>query len=80
MIAIGNPYGLSKTVTMGIVSAIGRGDLGIIQTDAPVNPGNSGGALINVEGQLIGINTAIVDTVAAARGLVLPFQSRWRAR
>ena len=64
--AIGNPYGLSQTVTAGIVSATGRTTLGIedyenfIQTDAPINPGNSGGALINMEGQLIGINTAIL--------------------
>jgi len=64
--AIGNPFGLSQTVTSGIVSAIGRNTLGIenyenfIQTDAPINPGNSGGALINMQGQLIGINTAIL--------------------
>lgn len=64
--AIGNPYGLSQSVTSGIVSAIGRNTLGIenyenfIQTDAPINPGNSGGALVNMQGQLIGINTAIL--------------------
>lgn len=64
--AIGSPFGLSQTVTSGIVSAIGRTTLGIenfenfIQTDAPINPGNSGGALINMQGQLIGINTAIL--------------------
>lgn len=64
--AIGNPFGLSQTVTSGIVSALGRTTLGIenyenfIQTDAPINPGNSGGALINMQGQLIGINTAIL--------------------
>lgn len=75
VIAIGNPFGLSKSVTMGVVSAVGRGDLGIedyedfIQTDAPVNPGNSGGALINVDGQLVGINTAIVDTNGGSQGV-----------
>src|SRR5689334_1314194 len=65
-LAIGNPFGLGQTVTMGIVSALGRGNLGIeryedfIQTDAAINPGNSGGALINTKGELIGINTAIL--------------------
>jgi len=64
--AVGNPFGLNQTVTSGIVSAIGRTNLGIenyenfIQTDAPINSGNSGGALINMEGQLVGINTAIL--------------------
>ncbi len=66
-LAIGNPFGVGQTVTMGIVSARNRGNLGIedyedfIQTDAPINPGNSGGALINDRGQLIGINTAIIS-------------------
>ena len=66
-LAIGSPFGLNHTVTMGIISAVGRGDLGIedyedfIQTDAAINPGNSGGALINVRGELIGINTAIMS-------------------
>jgi serine protease Do len=66
-LAIGNPFGLNQTVTMGIVSATGRGNLGIedyedfIQTDASINPGNSGGALVNVNGELIGINTAIIS-------------------
>lgn len=66
-LAIGNPFGLAQTVTMGIVSATGRGNLGIedyedfIQTDASINPGNSGGALVNVNGELIGINTAILS-------------------
>ena len=65
-LAIGDPFGVGKTVTMGIVSATGRSHLGIeeyedfIQTDAPINPGNSGGALINDRGELIGINTAIL--------------------
>ncbi|MCC7174427.1 MAG: DegQ family serine endoprotease [Bryobacterales bacterium] len=66
-LAIGNPFGVGQTVTMGIVSATGRGGLGIedyedfIQTDAPINPGNSGGALVNDRGELIGINTAILS-------------------
>ncbi len=64
--AIGNPFGLSQTVTAGIVSALGRTTLGIenyenfIQTDAPINPGNSGGALVNMQGELVGLNTAIL--------------------
>ena len=63
---VGDPFGVGKTVTMGIVSATGRSHLGIedyedfIQTDAPINPGNSGGALVNDRGELIGINTAII--------------------
>jgi len=66
VLAIGNPFGLGQTVTSGIVSAVGRGDLGIegledfIQTDAAINPGNSGGALVDLKGRLIGINTAIL--------------------
>jgi serine protease Do len=66
-LAIGNPFGVGQTVTMGIVSAKGRTHLGIedyedfIQTDAPINPGNSGGALINDRGELVGINTAILS-------------------
>jgi serine protease Do len=66
VLAIGNPFGLGGTVTMGIVSATGRSNLGIeqyedfIQTDAPINPGNSGGALVNDRGELVGINTAIL--------------------
>src|ERR1700680_2622245 len=65
-LAVGDPFGVGQTVTMGIVSATGRSHLGIeayedfIQTDAPINPGNSGGALINDRGELIGINTAII--------------------
>ncbi|PKM17731.1 MAG: serine endoprotease DegQ [Gammaproteobacteria bacterium HGW-Gammaproteobacteria-15] len=65
-IAIGNPFGLEQTVTSGIISALGRGGLGIegledfIQTDAAINSGNSGGALVNLRGELIGINTAIL--------------------
>ncbi|WP_455212188.1 DegQ family serine endoprotease [Kaarinaea lacus] len=66
VVAIGNPFGLGQTVTSGIVSALGRNNLGIegyedfIQTDASINPGNSGGALVNLHGELVGINTAIV--------------------
>jgi serine protease Do len=67
VLAIGNPYGLNQTVTMGIVSALGRNGLAdfnqyqdFIQTDAAINPGNSGGALVDAEGRLVGINTAIV--------------------
>ncbi len=67
VLAIGNPYGLSQTVTQGIVSATGRGQLGLatfenfIQTDAAINLGNSGGALIDVHGDLVGINTAVLN-------------------
>lgn len=67
VMAIGNPFGVGQTVTMGIVSAKNRSDLGIedyedfIQTDAAINPGNSGGALVDMEGNLIGINTAILS-------------------
>jgi serine protease Do len=66
VLAVGDPFGLSQTVTAGIISATGRGDLGIedyedfIQTDASINPGNSGGALVDTNGNLIGINTAIL--------------------
>ena len=65
VVAVGNPFGLNQTVTMGIISAVGRANVGIvdyedfIQTDAAINPGNSGGALVNLRGELIGINTAI---------------------
>ena len=67
-IAIGNPFGLDQTVTVGVISATGRADVGIatyenfIQTDASINPGNSGGPLLNLDGKVIGINTAIVAT------------------
>ncbi len=75
VLAIGNPFGVGQTVTMGIVSAIGRNELGIntfenfIQTDAAINPGNSGGALINAYGQLIGINTAIFSRSGGSEGV-----------
>ena len=75
VLAIGNPFGVGQTVTMGIVSAKGRTDLGIeayedfIQTDAAINPGNSGGALINSEGKLVGINTAILSRSGGYQGI-----------
>lgn len=75
VLAIGNPFGLGQTVTMGIVSATGRNQLGIntfenfIQTDAAINPGNSGGALINATGELIGINTAIFSRSGGSQGI-----------
>ncbi len=74
-LAIGDPFGLGGTVTMGIISATGRGNLGIedyedfIQTDAPINPGNSGGALVNDHGDLIGINTAILSHSEGNQGI-----------
>jgi serine protease Do len=74
-LAMGNPFGVGRTVTMGIVSAIERGGLGIedyedfIQTDASINPGNSGGALVNVRGELIGINTAILSPSGGNLGI-----------
>lgn len=73
--AIGNPFGLSQSVTSGIISALGRTTLGIeslenfIQTDAPINPGNSGGALINIQGELVGINTAILGPNRGSVGI-----------
>ena len=69
VLAIGSPYGLSQTVTMGIVSAVGRANEDFIQTDAAINPGNSGGALVNVRGQLVGINTAIFSTSGGYQGI-----------
>ncbi|MGE3976825.1 MAG: DegQ family serine endoprotease [Nitrospira sp.] len=75
VLAVGNPFGLSQTVTMGIISAIGRANVGIvdyedfIQTDAAINPGNSGGALVNLKGELIGINTAIFSQSGGYMGI-----------
>jgi serine protease DegS len=75
VLAIGNPFGVGQTVTMGIVSATGRDRLGLstfenfIQTDAAINPGNSGGALINARGELIGINTAIFSQSGSSHGI-----------
>jgi S1-C subfamily serine protease len=71
-VAIGNPFGLDQTVTVGVISATGRSEVGIatyenfIQTDASINPGNSGGPLLNLKGEVVGINTAIV---AAGQGI-----------
>lgn len=75
VLAIGNPLGLNRTVTFGIVSAVGRADVGVadfedfIQTDAPINPGNSGGALVNIQGELVGINTAIASPTGGSVGV-----------
>ncbi len=76
-IAVGNPFGLDRTVTVGIISATGRRDVGLttyesfIQTDAAINPGNSGGPLVNLDGKVIGINTAIVS-VGQGIGFAIP--------
>jgi serine protease Do len=75
VLAIGNPFAVGQTVTMGIVSGVGRNGLGItgyenfIQTDAAINPGNSGGALVDAEGRLIGINTAILSKTGGSMGI-----------
>ena len=75
VLAIGNPFQLNQTVTLGIVSALGRANVGIaayedfIQTDAAINPGNSGGALVNARGELIGINTAIFSRSGGYQGI-----------
>jgi len=75
VLAVGNPFGLNSTVTLGIVSALGRGGMGItqyedfIQTDAAINPGNSGGALVNTRGELVGINTAIFSRSGGYQGI-----------
>ncbi|MEC9304214.1 MAG: trypsin-like peptidase domain-containing protein, partial [Pseudomonadota bacterium] len=74
-LAIGNPFGVGQTVTMGIISATGRSHLGLnayedfIQTDAAINPGNSGGALVNPDGALVGINTAIFSRSGGSQGI-----------
>jgi serine protease Do len=75
VLALGNPFGLRQTVTMGIISAVGRGGMGIvdyenfIQTDAAINMGNSGGALVDTEGRLLGINTAIFTRTGGSQGV-----------
>ncbi|MCA9470657.1 MAG: DegQ family serine endoprotease [Nitrospirales bacterium] len=82
VLAVGNPFGLNQTVTMGIISAVGRANVGIvdyenfIQTDAAINPGNSGGALVNLSGQLIGINTAIFSRTGGYMGIGFAIPSR----
>jgi Do/DeqQ family serine protease len=74
VMAIGNPFGLGQTVTLGIVSALGR-NIGLIdyedliQTDATINPGNSGGALVNLQGELVGMNTAILSRTGGSQGI-----------
>lgn len=73
-LAVGNPFGIGQTVTMGIISATGRATLGLdyedfIQTDAAINPGNSGGALVDAAGRLIGINTAILSRTGGNQGI-----------
>ncbi len=78
VIAIGNPFGLSETLTVGVVSAKGRNNIGItdyedfIQTDAAINPGNSGGPLLNIEGKAIGINTTQFSQMGGLLGIGLP--------
>ncbi|WP_295445457.1 trypsin-like peptidase domain-containing protein [uncultured Thiodictyon sp.] len=75
VIAIGNPFGLGQTVTSGIVSAVGRNDVGdsdlgeLVQTDASINPGNSGGPLINLAGEIVGINTALIGPTGSNVGI-----------
>ena len=75
VLAIGNPFGVGRTVTMGIISALGRTELGIntyekfIQTDAAINPGNSGGPLIDLQGNVVGINTAIFSETGGSLGI-----------
>jgi serine protease Do len=75
VLALGNPFGLTQTVTSGMVSALGRGNMGIedyedfIQTDAAINPGNSGGALVDAQGRLVGINTAILSRTGGSQGI-----------
>lgn len=82
VLAIGNPFGVGQTVTMGIVSALGRSQLGIntfedyIQTDAAINPGNSGGALVDSVGNLIGINTAIYSRTGGSLGIGFAIPAR----
>ncbi len=82
VLAVGSPFGLSATVTQGIISAKGRRDLGIsayedfLQTDAAINPGNSGGALVNIHGDLVGINTAILSESGGNQGIGLAIPSQ----
>ena len=86
MLAIGNPFGFRQTVTMGIISAVGRGGMGIvdyenfIQTDAAINIRNSGGALVDIDGRLLGINTAISAAAVETRESASLFPQIWRVR
>ena len=79
VMAIGNPYGLQGTVTVGVISGIGRTDLGIaayenfLQTDASINPGNSGGPLVNLEGEIIGLNTTVA-AIGSGVGFAIPIE------
>ena len=81
-LAIGNPFGVGQTVTMGIISATGRNQLGLntyedfIQTDAAINPGNSGGALVDAHGNLVGINTAIFSKSGGSQGIGFAIPSK----
>jgi len=74
VVAIGNPFGLGQTATLGIVSGLGRKDPGkneepLIQTDASINPGSSGGALVNLRGEVVGINSIIIGTLGGNTGI-----------
>jgi serine protease Do len=86
VLAIGNPFGVGQTVTMGIVSALARTNIGVgdygyyIQTDAAINPGNSGGALVNLKGELVGINTAIFTRSGGSVGIGFAIPSNMVAR
>jgi serine protease Do len=86
VLAVGNPFGVGHTVTMGIVSAKGRANVGIvdyedfIQTDAAINPGNSGGALVNMRGELVGINTAILSRTGGYQGVGFAIPSNMARR
>jgi Do/DeqQ family serine protease len=86
VLAIGNPFGVGQTVTQGIVSALGRSDVGVgdyaffIQTDAAINPGNSGGALVDLDGELIGINTAIFSRSGGSEGVGFAIPAEMVAR
>ncbi len=88
VLAVGNPFGLSATLTVGVVSALGRRDIGIasyedfIQTDAAINPGNSGGPLLNVKGEVIGINTAIYSRSGGYMGIgfAIPINMAWQIK
>src|SRR5207248_11587180 len=82
VLAIGNAFGLGQTVTMGIISAVGRANMGIndyedfLQTDAAINPGNSGGALVDMDGRLVGINTAIASRTGGYQGIGFAIPSK----
>jgi S1-C subfamily serine protease len=85
VIAVGNPFGLGQTVTMGLVSALGRSGVesrleSFIQTDASINVGNSGGALIDMKGELVGINTALFGPTGLNIGIGFAIRSMWRER